>query len=248
MQYKVPQNVDIEDKVVAGLTLRQFMFLMVSAGMILMLNFVFIDSIRLLFFPVAILVASLGLALAFLKVNDRPFEIFLMAATKTFITPSRRVWRKEVEVHETITKVEHRPVYHPPRKGSLEDVRSNLEKLATIVDSGSLNGVSVNDEYLTNIEADSSKEPVKVYDVLTQAEEKSPQLDDYLETSRKQVASQKEMMPISELTEEQPTTTTYKYEKIELKDEDELENILEKANNNKEMYEAKLDSAEIRKH
>ncbi len=248
MQYKVPQNVDVEDKVIAGLTLRQFVFLMSGGGIVLILFFAITGPIRFLFFPLAVLVTAISISLAFLKINERPFEIFLISAAKTLLSPNRRVWRKEVEIHEVITKVEHRPIYKPPRKGNIEDVRSNLEKLATIVDSGSLNGMTVNEEYLTNIKAGIiQEEPIKVHDVLMETEIKTPQLDDYLAESKKQVESRADNAPISELTTQQPDITTYKYEKIQLKSEAELESILEAANAKKHIHEAEIENAEIEK-
>jgi hypothetical protein len=171
MQYKVPQNVDIEDKVIAGLTLRQFIFLITAGGIVLGLKYGLPASLSFLFMPLSIGIAAFGAALAFYKINDRPFEVFLISAAKTLITPNKRIWQREGETKEQIEKAPEKKEAYRPKK-NIEEIRSNLEKLAMVVDSG----IGAPSDRASNISAD-EPEPVKITDVLEKTEKPSQKLD-----------------------------------------------------------------------
>lgn len=132
MQFKVPQNIDLEDKIVGPLTLIQFVYLM-AGGIIIYISFnVFSAGI---FWLIAIPTALLSLSLAFLKIQDQPFSHFLLAAVLFFVRPAKRIWHKELAL-ERLT-VEKAPVKKKeeiklPKKG-IE--KSELEKLAYILDT-----------------------------------------------------------------------------------------------------------------
>ena len=91
MQYQVPQFIDIEDKIIGPLTIRQFFYLLGGAAII------FIMYIFLQLWVVIILgipVAAFSLALAFLKIDGVPF-IKVIANAINF-TSSKRLylWKK----------------------------------------------------------------------------------------------------------------------------------------------------------
>ena len=83
MQYQTPQFIDVEDKIFGPLTVRQFVYLAGGAG----LSFILF---QLLPFLIAIIliggVAALSLALAFYKINNKPFillNIIILVKWKT---------------------------------------------------------------------------------------------------------------------------------------------------------------------
>jgi len=246
MQYKVPQNVDIEDKVIAGLTLRQFMFLMVAGGTVLILKYVFVGSLSFLFLPVSVLVGGFGVALAFVRINDRPFEIFLVSAAKTIITPNRRVWSKDVEIGaphpETVKKIEE-----IQRKKSVGEIKSNLEKLATIVDSGGAHETNIADSHVTNVKPREVDDTSRLGDVLAQADEKPAELEKMMTQARDYVGKNKKEETVGSMA----TTTTkpgdFKYDKIGLTDEKQVEEILDKAKAKQKAAEEALENAKIEK-
>lgn len=92
MQFKVPQFIDIEDKVVGPLTVRQFAYLAGGAG------FVYL-SIRLFPFfiglPLAGAFAALALALAFIKYNEKPFIHTLEAFIRFYLRSRLYLWHKQ---------------------------------------------------------------------------------------------------------------------------------------------------------
>jgi hypothetical protein len=246
MQYKVPQNVDIEDKVIAGLTLRQFMFLMVAGGAVLMLKYVLVGSISFLFLPVAVLVGGFGVALAFVKINDRPFEIFLTSAAKTLITPNKRIWSKDIEIEpphpETVKKIEE-----IQKKKSLGEVKSNLERLATIVDSGGAHETNVSETHMTNVRPREVEDTSRLGDVLAETEEKPAELTKIMEQAKAYVGKTNREETISSMATVQTKPTDFKYDTITLSDEKKLEEILEKTEEKQKAEEAELANAKIEK-
>lgn len=244
MQYKVPQNVDIEDKVIAGLTLRQFMFLMIAAGIVLILKYALIGALSFLFMPVALIVGSAGAALAFVKINDRPLEIFIASAAKSVITPNRRFWDKDTEMPEAIVEEKKPEIAEEEQKQSLKDVRSNLQRLAMIVDSGN-HGLVEDRE--SNVKASTGGD-YKVQDLLEKTEQSSARLDKYINQAKEQVATQTKEQPVSSLASVQPNQNNFEYEQIQTASENKLEEILEKAEQKEKEKELKLENAKIIKH
>lgn len=91
-QVKVPKYLDIEDKVVGPLTLRQFFLLGGSAA----LGFVLWQLIPVKFIALfaAGIVVLLGAGIAFVRVNERPFQEFLFASIRFYMNPQKYVWQK----------------------------------------------------------------------------------------------------------------------------------------------------------
>ncbi|OGI81890.1 hypothetical protein A3I95_00475 [Candidatus Nomurabacteria bacterium RIFCSPLOWO2_02_FULL_44_12] len=91
MQFKVPQFLDIEDKIFGPFTFRQFVYLAGGAGLCFVL-------FRLLGFwfgaiPI-ILVAGFVLALTFYKPNNKPFIFMVEAVVKYIFQDKLYVWKK----------------------------------------------------------------------------------------------------------------------------------------------------------
>lgn len=92
MQFKVPQFLEIEDKIFGPFTFRQFVYLAGGGG----LCFVVYRVLGLFwgFIPL-IIIAGLSLALTFYRPNDKPFVDMLEAGIKYFTQSKLYVWRKE---------------------------------------------------------------------------------------------------------------------------------------------------------
>lgn len=91
MDYQVPQFIEIEDKVIGPLTIRQFLYLAGAAG-IAVICFVYLP-----FFFAALLsapVISLAAALAFYKVNGKPFVEMLEAGVSYYTRSKLFLWRR----------------------------------------------------------------------------------------------------------------------------------------------------------
>lgn len=105
MQFQVPQFIETEDKIVGPLSLKQFAYIGAMAAISFMLFFI-IET--WLWFILASIILGFGGALAFVKVNGRPFTSFLVAALKFYWQPQTYVWQSnqpEVKKEEAIQKM-----------------------------------------------------------------------------------------------------------------------------------------------
>ena len=94
MQFRVPQFIDVEDKVFGPLTLKQFGYV-VGAGGLSFLIWTFVP-IKFLAVLIIIPVASLFLALAFVKFNNRSFGDILESAFSYYTGAKIYTWRQPV--------------------------------------------------------------------------------------------------------------------------------------------------------
>lgn len=94
MQFKVPQNIDMQDKIIGPLTLGQFFYLLFG-GLIIYILFskLVLTGYSFLFWVLAIPIGLVSFALAFVKVQDRPFPVFMLALVKYSQLPRARVWQ-----------------------------------------------------------------------------------------------------------------------------------------------------------
>jgi len=95
MQFNVPQFLDIEDKVIGPLTLKQFGWL-AGAGAVIFLIYSMVPNFAL-FILLSIPVFGFGMALAFLKINGRPFINILISFVAYMFKPKLFVWRKKTK-------------------------------------------------------------------------------------------------------------------------------------------------------
>lgn len=95
MQFRVPQFIDVEDKVVGPLSLRQFAYVL-GAGGFSFIIWTFVP-IRLLAIPLIALVSGLFLSLAFLKFNNRPFADILESAFGYYTGSKIYTWKQPQE-------------------------------------------------------------------------------------------------------------------------------------------------------
>lgn len=91
MQFQVPQFIEVEDKIFGPLTFKQFIYVAGALGV----SFV-IFSYLPFFIAVLIIipVAALGFALAFYKMNGRPFILTLEALFKYSLNKKLYIWKR----------------------------------------------------------------------------------------------------------------------------------------------------------
>lgn len=90
--YQVPQFIDIEDKIIGPLTLKQFMYL-AGGGVLVFFSYFFLNLTFFIIF--AVLIMSFSVALAFLKVQERPFPVFLKNFFVFLFKEKKYIWKKE---------------------------------------------------------------------------------------------------------------------------------------------------------
>jgi len=103
MQFQVPQFIETEDKIVGPMTLRQFLYIGATAGLVFLLFFI----VELwLWFVLTLIMAAVGVALAFAKVNGKSFLEIASSAVKFYWRPQTYVWKPKKEGRPTESSVQ----------------------------------------------------------------------------------------------------------------------------------------------
>ncbi len=134
-QFTVPQFTNEPDKIIGPIVVRQFIILLVGAGLVVGAYQLFYrlinSSVGFLFSAVIIL--SLTAAFAFIRVNGRPFHLFILNVIESLRVPSMRLWNN-MAAERIQYRREPPPPAPPPTKAPL--VQTNLARLAMLVDTG----------------------------------------------------------------------------------------------------------------
>lgn len=103
MQFRVPQFIEVEDKLFGPLTFRQFLYLIGCAALAFVIwTLIPIKFIALL---LALPVLAFGVALAFVQINNKPFLFTLEAAFNYYIKSKLYIWKKVPKIGN-VEKVE----------------------------------------------------------------------------------------------------------------------------------------------
>ncbi|MFZ2048907.1 MAG: PrgI family protein [Minisyncoccia bacterium] len=92
MRFKVPQFIDVEDKIIGPLTFKQFIYLGGGAGICAVL-FKFLNMYIAIILGLPILVFAV--ALAFYRPNSKPFIELVQAFFEYMISSRLYVWKRE---------------------------------------------------------------------------------------------------------------------------------------------------------
>ena len=140
MRYQVPQFIEIEDKIIGPFTVKQFVYVVGGAGM----SFIFYTYLHIYIAILLIaVVIPFSLALAFYRVNNKPFIDFLESAFLFYTKQNLYIWKKEdrkIEKPSTQATTESPQIYVP----RLSD--SKLKELSWTLDiNENLNPLTGND-------------------------------------------------------------------------------------------------------
>ena len=97
MQFKVPQFIDIEDKLFGPFTFRQFAYLVGGAGMVFV-----IYKLLPLWIGIFLILPVAGLTglLTFYKINNKPFIYYLQAGINYAISSKLYIWKQRLVKHD----------------------------------------------------------------------------------------------------------------------------------------------------
>lgn len=130
--YKVPQNVEAEDKILGPLSLKQFIYALIGLawGFI---TFALFREVIILWVLIGVPPAIFLLALGLYQKEDQSLETFIIAIFQFGMRPKKRLWHKE-----PIAEVFH--LEPPPPKPEMahrdpREVRGQLQRLAELVDT-----------------------------------------------------------------------------------------------------------------
>ena len=133
-QYKVPQDVEADDKLLGPFSFRQFVYLLIAAGCIAVAAALFQIFPLLAIIPVLPALFFVVLALPLKK--DQPMETYLAAIVSYYLKPRKRTWtpgQSESTIAITAPKVVDNDIRTRDITG--EEATHRLSFLANIVDT-----------------------------------------------------------------------------------------------------------------
>ena len=163
--YKVPQDVEADDKLIGPFSFRQFIYLLIVAGAIAVGW-----GLSRLFLPLAIIPLPIILFFGLLALplrKDQPMEIYLAAIVSFYLKPRRRLWVADgIQSMVEITAPKSVEVQRTKDLSQLE-AEQRLSYLADIVDTGgwAVRGV-VNPEPSNAMQSDAYFEAQQTVDIL----------------------------------------------------------------------------------
>lgn len=93
MQFRVPQFIDIEDKLFGPFTFRQFVYMVGGGGLIYIVYKLLPIWVSIF---IIIPVAVLSFLLVFYKINEKPFIYYLQAAVNYAISSKLYLWKQRL--------------------------------------------------------------------------------------------------------------------------------------------------------
>jgi hypothetical protein len=132
--YKVPQDVEADDKLIGPFSFRQFIYIiitLIAAALAWGLAQLFI-GLAIIPLPIIILFGALALPLR----KDQPMEIYLAAVVSFYLKPRRRLWQPDGI--QSLVEITAPKVIEVQRMKNLSqtEAEQRLSYLADIVDTG----------------------------------------------------------------------------------------------------------------
>lgn len=134
-QYKVPQNIDLEDKIVGPFTMKQFAYLMGGGLLVYSFYQMFIDYINGTIYTViaSTPIVIIAICLTFVKINDRPFEYFIINLFSYIFSKKYRIWHQNYTPSAVVIKttVKQKAVSDNSNKqATLDEIATSLDLAA----------------------------------------------------------------------------------------------------------------------
>lgn len=210
--YKVPQNVEADDKLLGPFSFKQFIFLIVSVAFFGAAWALFSVMPLLIIVPLPIALFFGALALPLRK--DQPMEVYLAAIISFIMKPKQRIWKAD-GIEHLVEVVAPRVEEQQYDKGiNQTEVNRRLAYLATLVDSHGWSVRGVRDPN-SSMQADLYNEAQSTADPLDDDSVEMRRLDHLISQSDEQRRQQitdrmKQTAPADQLTqtEIQPASTS----------------------------------------
>ncbi len=132
-QYKVPQDVEADDKLIGPFSFRQFVYLLIAGGLVGIGVALFQIFPALAIIPLPFVLFLLALALPLKK--DQPMETYLAAIISFYLKPRKRVWTPGQRESTILITAPKKVEEVRTRNITGEEATHRLSFLADIVDS-----------------------------------------------------------------------------------------------------------------
>ncbi|MFH1375047.1 MAG: PrgI family protein [Patescibacteria group bacterium] len=138
MQFKVPQNVQIEDKILPFMTLKQLIVCGVGGGFTYLIYLLLEYQNPEVWIPPVLVMGLLTLAVAFLKIRDIPFVRYMMLLIERYLNATRRSWIKSAgEVFPDISMAAPKSIARKTKTTNKKKaILKDLDKLSRMLDEG----------------------------------------------------------------------------------------------------------------
>lgn len=150
-QFLVPQFIDVEPKILGPLTLRQFIIAVIGI-VFAVISYKFADLA--LFVVELIIIATLVILFAFIKINGQPFHFFLLNIFCVLVGSNIRIWTKNTDIVHAVEMADSKKEDQVIQK---EEIKSQkLSELSLLLDTGGafqgevLNETNQSDEKVKN--------------------------------------------------------------------------------------------------
>lgn len=120
MRFNVPQFIEYETKLVGPLTVRQSLFILIPGGVCFLLYLLYAKTNFLLFFFPSLIIMSVALSLAFVKVAGQPLSKVVINFFKFSFSSRTYVWHKPAKPIMTL-------VFKPREEKKVEETKSPLK-------------------------------------------------------------------------------------------------------------------------
>lgn len=156
-QYKVPQNVESEDKLIGPLSIKQFVYVMIALTWGALTWKLFWKIGIPIFFLTMIPVTGFFLILGLVNKEEQSFENYFIAFIRYLMMPRKRIWMKD-DHQDVIIKDEAPKVVVEDVAVDPVELRGKLKQLAMIVDNrGYYKSEEVNSTDPSNIAQQNAK-------------------------------------------------------------------------------------------
>lgn len=176
--YKVPQDVEAEDKLIGPLSFRQFVYAIIAvmASAVAFFLFQLFALLAIIPVPVALLFGILALPLR----KDQPMETYLLAILRFYLKPKMRRWNPDgtiTYVEITAPKVIEQ---HLTKSFGGSMAKERLDYLASVMDTRGWALKGVSQPITPSVTADVAVEAQTAPDVLNENESLSRSFDTLL--------------------------------------------------------------------
>lgn len=131
MEYQVPQFIEVENKIIGPLTLRQFIYVAGGAGLCIIF-FAYLPFIAAIL--LSLVAAAFAAALAFYKVNGKPFVNVLEAGFNYYTGVKLLLWKHNAPKAEKTNAESVAEAAASAPRGTPKLTRGKLSELAWSLD------------------------------------------------------------------------------------------------------------------
>jgi len=131
-QYKVPQDVETEDKILGPLSIKQFIYVIIGLLWAFLMWRIF-STYVIVAVVLSIPVTGFFLLLGFGRREGVPFEDYVVASIRFLVVPRKRIWIKDDTKEHIIKKSPNEAV--KAKESKKEVSAGQLKQLATIIDT-----------------------------------------------------------------------------------------------------------------